>query len=171
MNRFKLNQHWDKRETSFRMKLIFLLAHDIDINDIWFQYILNLKFADRLITRNGTVGLFPVGRRLKKFNATKPETVDHLNATICNAIPEIQPHSLERVVENLSDQMRYCDHMNAEHFLPLTKLYSSFKSRSSCVHTNLSRMSANNTMFSNKFNNHAKSIRLEFKQTFHEPSI
>ena len=47
--------------------------------------------------------------RQEKFYAYKPETIDHLKANIRGAIAEIRLHKMEKVHQNWSDRMRFCE--------------------------------------------------------------
>lgn len=114
--------------------------HGIDVNDVWFQQdgatchtshatidLLRQTFDGRLISRNGDVNwpprscdLTPLdyflwGAVKDKCYADKPETIEHLKANIRDAIAEIQPHTLAKVLENWSDRMGYCEASRGSH--------------------------------------------------------
>lgn len=114
--------------------------HGIDVNDVWFQQdgatchtshatidLLRQTFDDRLISRNGDVNwparscdLTPMdyflwGAVKDKCYADKPETIENLKANIRDAIAEIRPHTLEKVLENWSDRMGYCEASRGSH--------------------------------------------------------
>ena len=58
--------------------------------------------------RFDTVGLYLWGAVKNKCYADKPETIDALKGNIREAIGEIQLHTIDNVLQNLSDRVGYC---------------------------------------------------------------
>ena len=103
-----------------------------DVDNVWFQQdgatchtscatidLLRETFVGRLISRDGDVNwpprscdLTPLdyflwGAVKDKCYVHHPETIDHFKANIRDAIDEIRPQTLGKVLENCSDRMGY----------------------------------------------------------------
>ena len=82
--------------------------------------VLRLVFEDRIISRRGDViwpprscDLTPLdyylwGAVKDKCYADKPKTIDALKDNIREAIGEIQPHTIDKELENWFDRVGYC---------------------------------------------------------------
>ena len=113
---------------------------DIDVDNVWFQQdgatfhtshatidLLHQTFDGRLISRNGNVNwtlrscdstlldFFLRGAVKDKCYADHPEAIEHLKANIRGAIAEILLYTLEKVLENWSDRMGYCEASRGSH--------------------------------------------------------
>lgn len=113
---------------------------NIDIEEMWFQQdgatchtanaTLNLlkdKFGDWIISRRGFVNwpprscdLTPLdyflwGYVKEQVYADNPQTLDHLEANIRQAIAGIQPQMLNRVIRNWSDRVCHCKQSRGGH--------------------------------------------------------
>ena len=111
------------------MAIVFIKIEEEDIGNIWFQQdgatchtaeatfdVLRSVFEESIIRRKSddrSCDLIPLdyylwGAVKDKCNADKPETIDALKENIREAIGEIQLHTIENVLKNWTDRVRYC---------------------------------------------------------------
>ena len=108
--------------------------YGIDVNDVWFQQdgttchtshatidVLRETFYGRFINRNDNVNWPPRSCDFTPLNyflwstvkakcyVEIPETNKHLKANIRDNITDIRPQALEKLHENWTERMRYCE--------------------------------------------------------------
>ena len=121
-------------------EFLFTKIEEEDIGKIWFQQdgatchtaettldVLRPIFEDRIISRRDDVVWLPRDCDLKpleyylwgavkdKCGADKPRTIDALKDNICEAIDEIQLHTMDIVLKNSTDRVGYCMASRASH--------------------------------------------------------
>ena len=114
-------------------EFLFTKIEEEDIGNIWFQEdgakchpaeatvdVLRLGFDDCIISRRADVvwpprscDLTPLENYLwsavkDQFYADEPETIDALKYNICEAIGEVQLHTIDNVLKNWTDRVGYC---------------------------------------------------------------
>ena len=111
-------------------EFLFTKIEEKDIGNIWFQQdgrtaevtfdVLRNVFEYRIISRRANVvfltrscDLTPLnyyfwGAVKDKCYADKPETIHALKYDICEAIGEIQHHTINNVLSNWTDRVGYC---------------------------------------------------------------
>ena len=114
-------------------EFLFIILEEEAIGNIWFQQhgatcltaeatlnVLRLVFEDRIISRRGDVVWPPRswdltlldyylwGSAKDKCDADKPKTIEAVKDNIHEAIVEIQLHTIDNVLKNLTDRVDYC---------------------------------------------------------------
>ena len=135
-------------------EFLFTKIEEEDIGNIWFQQngatchtaeatldVLRPIFEDRIISPRADVvwaprscDLTPLdyylwGAVKDKCYADKPETIDALKDNICEAIGEIQLHTIDNVLKNWTDRVGYCMASQGSH---LNKIFYIIK-RNDCT--------------------------------------
>ena len=104
-------------------KFLFAKIEEEDIGNIWFQQApcatlpkLHWMFCAMFLKISlsaAELDLTPLDNYLwdavkDKFYADKAETIDALKDNICEAIGEIQLHTIDNVLKNWTDRVGYC---------------------------------------------------------------
>lgn len=129
-----------ERYRAMLSEFFFTEIEGIDLDDLWFMQdgapchtahatidLLRTKFPNRVISRLGDVNwpprscdltpldFFLWGTVKDRCYANNPEKIHALKANINQAIRELQPETINKVLQNWSDRMRYCEASRGGH--------------------------------------------------------
>ena len=128
------------RYRAMMKEFLFTKIEEEDIGNIWFQHdnatchtteaildVLRPVFEDRIISRRTDVVWPPRscdltmldyylwGAVKDKYYAAKPETIDALEDSICEAISDMELHTIDNMLKDWTHRVGYCMARRASH--------------------------------------------------------